>query len=355
MRMMSLCIRIIRQFLHDKRTLALLILAPILVLTLLYLVFNGEDYTPKIGTAGLPAPVEQRLAEGKAGITSFSSLQDAVEALKAGSIDAYVFIEEGKPIVKLEGSDPSKSKAVLLFIGNTLGHTAEPTGSGASESPLPEPGNLPQPIVQYLHGGPDMTTFDNLGSVFIGVFTFFYVFLIAGVSFLKERTSGTLERLLATPLRRHEIVIGYMLGFGLFTGIQSLVIAAFSIHVLGLMLVGSIWYVLLITVLISATALSFGMLLSSFAGSEFQLMQFIPLVIVPQVFFSGLFNLESMSPWISWLSHIMPLAYGADALKSIMIKGEGWSSIAFDVYVLAGFCMVFMSANIIALRKHRAL
>lgn len=200
-----------------------------------------------------------------------------------------------------------------------------------------------------------MSSFDSLSPVLIGLFAFFFVFLIAGVSFLRERTSGTLERLLATPLRRWEIVVGYMAGFGIFTSLQAVLIAGFTVYALGSLMVGSFGYVLLIMLLLSLSALSFGTLLSAFANSEFQMIQFIPLVIVPQVFFSGLFDLESISPWLRWITHITPLKYGADALRGIMIRGEGWSGIALDVYVLAGLSLAFMLANVLALRKHRKI
>ena len=100
---------------------------------------------------------------------------------------------------------------------------------------------------------------------------------------------------------------------------------------------GSISLVLIMNLLLSLTALTLGTLLSSFASNEFQIIQFIPLVVVPQVFFSGLFNLEAMTPWLQKLSHIMPLYYGADAMRGIMIRGEGWSDIQTDIYVLIGF------------------
>ena len=90
-----------------------------------------------------------------------------------------------------------------------------------------------------------MAAFDNFGPILIGFFVFFFVFLIAGVAFLKERTTGTLERILATPLRRWEIVIGYLLGFGVFTIIQSALIAWFSINILNIMMIGSFSLVLL--------------------------------------------------------------------------------------------------------------
>jgi ABC-2 type transport system permease protein len=191
--------------------------------------------------------------------------------------------------------------------------------------------------------------------VLIGFFIFFFVFLIAGVSFLRERTGGTLERLLATPLRRWEIVAGYVIGFGLFTTIQASLISWFSIKALGIMMEGSFFHVLLITFLLAMTALTLGTLLSAFAGSELQMIQFIPLVVVPQVFLSGLFNLETIPAWLRSFSTVMPLTYGADALREIMIRGKGWSAIWTDVYVLLAFSLSFMILNVFALKKHRKL
>ncbi|QNK55636.1 ABC transporter permease [Paenibacillus sp. PAMC21692] len=382
MRIRALTLRIIRQFFRDKRTMALLIAAPLLVLSLMYLVFNGDSYTPKIGVIGIPDSLAKQAEGLDADVLAFGSPELAEKALEAQDIDAYVLWDGSAPAIRLEGSDPARNRAVLSVASAWLGLSGMPAGMGVpggigatadtnahlndvadtsskahSEA---DKGTSAQavpvePAIEYLHGGPAMTTFDSLGPVLIGVFAFFFVFLIAGVSFLKERTSGTLERLLATPLRRWEIVAGYISGFGLFTGIQAVLIALYSVHVLGLMMDGSIWYVLLVTLLLSATALSLGTFLSAFANTEFQMIQFIPLVIVPQIFFSGLFDLESMSPWLRWLSHLMPLTYGADALRGVMLRGEGWSGIAGDVLVLAGLSLLFMGANVLALRKHRKI
>jgi len=179
--------------------------------------------------------------------------------------------------------------------------------------------------------------------------------MLAGVAFLRERTTGTLERLLATPIRRQEIVAGYLLGFGVFTLLQAALIAWYSIGVLGLYMTGSIWLVLLVNLLLTLTALTLGTLLSTFASSEFQIIQFIPIVIVPQVFFSGLFNMESMDPWLQKLSYIMPLFYGADAMRGIMIRGESFGDIQLDIYVLIGFSAAFALLNILALKKQRSI
>ncbi|MDU0332349.1 ABC transporter permease [Paenibacillus sp. 3LSP] len=350
MRIRAVIVRIARQFIHDKRTMALLVVAPLLVLSLMYLVFNGDTYQPKIGTVELPAAITEKLIAADAKVTAYDTVEAAEAALADQEIDAFIRLDQGAAQVKLEGSDPSKNQAVMLLMQKTLQGQAAPAGVAGSSN-----GQAVAPEFQYLHGSADMSSFDSFSPVLIGLFAFFFVFLIAGVSFLRERTSGTLERLLATPLRRWEIVVGYMAGFGIFTSLQAVLIAGFTVYALGSLMVGSFGYVLLIMLLLSLTALSFGTLLSAFANTEFQMIQFIPIVIVPQVFFSGLFDLESISPWLRWITHITPLKYGADALRGIMIRGEGWSGIALDVYVLAVLSLVFMLANVLALRKHRKI
>lgn len=343
MRTRALAIRIIRQFVRDKRTMALIFLAPLLVLTLVHFIFNGQPVTPDIGTVQMPEQLNRQLADAGTRVVFYDSPDDAEQALKEGELDAVLSFSDGKPAIVLEGSDPSMSKAVLLLMQQAMQQVMQ------NQAPAF------QPDITYLHGNADLSSFDSFGPVLIGFFSFFFVFLIAGISLLRERTTGTLERLLATPIRPAEIVGGYLLGFGVFTLLQSTLITSFSVGVLGMYMVGSFWLVLLINLLLTLTALTLGTLLSTYAGSELQMIQFIPLVIVPQVFFSGLFPLDSMSPWLQKLSYIMPLFYGADAMRGVMIRGEGIGSIQLDIYVLLGFSAVFALLNIVVLRKQRAI
>lgn len=339
MRSRALAVRIIRQFIQDKRTLALLFLAPLLILSLMKLVFDGQTISPAIGMVDVPPAMTEQFEQLDANISVYASSDDAFAALQAGELDAIIQQVGGQPKLTLEGSDPSINRSVLLLMQTTFQNS---TGTAISN-------------ISYLHGGPDMAAFDSTGPVLIGFFSFFFVFLLAGVSFLRERTSGTLERLLATPIRRQEIVFGYLAGFGIFTLFQATLIAWFSVDVLGLYMVGHIGYMLLINLLLSLTALTLGTLLSSFASSEFQIIQFIPIVIVPQAFFSGLFNLDAMNPWLQKLSYIMPLYYGADAMRGIMIRGEGFRDFQLDVYILIGFSLLFAFLNVVALKKHRSM
>src|SRR5699024_5644354 len=184
---------------------------------------------------------------------------------------------------------------------------------------------------------------------------FFFVFLISGIGLLKERTSGTLERLMSSPIRRVGIVIAYLRGFGLFAIIQTVIVVSYSINVLDIVIVGSVWNVMLINLLLALVALSLGILLSTFAATGFPVLPFIPVVIVPQVFFSGIFPLNQMADWLHNIAYIMPIYYGADALKSVMYKGFTLDDVILDIIVLIIFALIFIVLNVIALRRYRRL
>ncbi len=316
-----------------------MLLAPLLILSIVSLVFNGDVVIPKIGYEDIPAPLHSELEQKY--VESEEVDRELVgEKFKEGSLDAWITINKGHLNILLEGSDPKMNRQVLSII---------------QAISLKQSNSVPiEPKVTYFYGSENMSSFDNFGPVLIGFFAFFFVFLISGVSFLRERTGGTLERLMASPLKRWEIVVGYLLGFGFFTLIQSGLIVVYSIYVLDLLMVGDFIWVLLITLLVAFTALSLGTLLSAFAQNELQMIQFIPIIIVPQVFFSGIFNLEAISDWVSWIGPITPLYYAADALKDVMIRGYGGEEILLNIFVLIGFSIVFIIANIIALRKYRS-
>ena len=224
-------------------------------------------------------------------------------------------------------------------------------------------GNLAAPVdlmqnsmdTNYVYGNSDTVFFDVLSPILIGFFVFFFVFLISGIGLLKERTTGTLERLMSTPIRRGEIVIAYLVGYGIFAIIQTVIVVFFSINVLDIVLVGSIWNVILINLLLALVALSLGILLSTFAASEFQMVQFIPIAVIPQIFFAGIIPLEGMADWLQSIGKIMPVYYAADALKGVMYKGYGLSEISGDLFALAVFAAIFIILNLFALKKYRAL
>ncbi|WP_019377195.1 ABC transporter permease [Virgibacillus halodenitrificans] len=336
MRINALVIRIIRQMRRDKRTLALLFLAPLLVLSLMYLIFDSSETEPTITITGGSTQLMEQLEKADFDVTSAE--QFSTEEMKEKNEHAWLNVDKQKMELTLLNDDPSQAKKIQMQIGNML--STEKNGPGISAN--------------YVYGDKDTKIFDTFSPMLIGFFVFFFVFLIAGISLLKERTSGTLERLMATPIKRYEIIAGYLVGFGIFAFIQTIIIVFYSIYVLDIVHIGSIWLVILTNILIALVALSLGTLLSSFAASEFQMMQFIPLVIVPQIFFTGIFPMEGMAGWLQSLGKIMPLFYASDALKGVMYKGFTFQDIAVDLFILLIFAALFIVLNIVALRKYRS-
>lgn len=202
--------------------------------------------------------------------------------------------------------------------------------------------------VDYIIGNKNGTLFDKFGIQLIGIIVYFFVFLIAGIQFLSERTSGTLEKLFSTPLRKWEIVTGYVLGFSLIAILQTTLITLFVVYALGLSIVGSIWYVLLINLFTAINALSLGILLSGISNSEFQMIQFIPVIILPQAFLCGLFRI---SGFFGKLGYITPLHYTSNAMIEVAMKGNGFSAIWIDLLFLLLTSVFFILINILLLKK----
>ncbi len=348
MRTFAVTLRILRQFKRDKRTLALVLVAPNLILALLALIFNGDSYQPTLASINLGDRTVQFLEDEGATVVRMES-EGAESALASNEVDAIIRLKGGRIRVQLEGSDPTKAGAVRLALMSALQNSTPSGGLGIGSSL-----NL-RPEFTWLHGSEDMAAFDNFGPVLLGFFIFFFTFIISGVAFVRERTTGTLERMMTTPLGRVELVLGYTLAFAVVVFLQATLVAAVAVKLLGMMLVGSFFWLLVICLLLAATAMTLGMFISAFATSEFQVFQFIPLVIVPQVFFSGLFPLESMAPWLRGIGKALPLTYGADTMRAVMIRGTEGSAITTDLVVLAGFVGVFLVANVIALKRYRSI
>lgn len=337
--------------LRDKRTLALMFVAPLLILTLMYFLFNGNTVDPKLGVVG----VDQSLADGfeKADINvkEFDSFSKKMVADK--DLDGVLEQENEKMTLTLRNDDPSKAKALQMKINQVV--TAQAQAKLIGQNPVLAK-LAPQKIeTTYVYGDKDTVFFDVLSPILVGFFVFFFVFIISGIGLLRERTTGTLERLMATPIRRWEIVTAYLIGFGIFAVIQTIIVVVYAITVLDIVLVGSVFHVILINLLLALVALSLGILLSSFAASEFQMIQFIPIAVIPQVFFAGIFPLDGMAEWLQAVAKIMPMYYAGDALKSVMYQGMGLGDISIDLIALAIFAAIFIILNIFALKKHRTL
>jgi ABC-2 type transport system permease protein len=380
-RIAALASRIIRQVLRDRRTLALIFIAPLLVMTLLYLVLTN---TSSVHTLALVRPSGQgsdrintlidNLLPGKDKLKTINIMADQVDAtLRNGDADAAVifpadfaqqaFTDQNPTVqIVLEGSDPTVASAMRdLAEGFThqLGIAlstlkAQQSVQGTPPTPV---GNIPFTVndPRYLYGGPQYTFNDSIAPVFIGIFSFFFVFLLTSVAFLRERSQGTIERVMASPLTRAELVIGYVCGFTFFALVQSLVILLFVVFALQVHYSGNLALVFLVSALLTIGSVNLGIFLSTFAQNEFQIVQFIPLVFGIQVFLSGIFwPIAQLPALLRPISYVLPLTYANDALRGVMLKGDGFSEISGQLVALVVFALLMVLLSSLTVRRQIA-
>jgi ABC-2 type transport system permease protein len=339
--------RLIKQIGADKRSLGLMFFAPVLIIYLLHIILTSGTSQPAIDVVNAPDTFVEKLKE-HADVRIADSEGEAMADIKEKEADAYLLFEGTAPKLTVEGSDPNVTKLVIFAVQQTLQGMVPEQMKQNMGNPLPQ-----KPEIDYVYGGEAFDLFDAFAPLFMGFFIFFFVFIISGISFLRERISGTLDRILATPLRRWEIVLGYFLGFGLFVAIQTVIIQLFSVYGLDVEMAGSFWELLLLNLILATVALSLGTFLSAYARNEFQLFQFIPVVIVPQFLFSGIFDLAEAPNWVKALSQVFPLTYAAEALRDVMIRGYHLDDVRLHICVLLGFALFFLMLNTLALKKYR--
>lgn len=357
MRAFTMTKRIIKQIIGDKRSLALLFVAPIFVLSLFNIILNSTITNPKLlidSNSNIPTKLIDELKKQGEVYESNAPLDTLLNQIKNKEYDGLIEIKNDKLITTVEGTEMSVNSAVQKSVATAFGNYIKHMISGNEK--LSQMGiKMLNTEVEYVNGSSDMTTFQSIAPMMMGFFIFFFVFLLAGIAFLRERISGTLERLMATPIKRWEIVMGYFLGFGVFVMIQTIIIQFFMVYALGITIKGSSLVVLLINVLLAAGSLSLGTLLSTFAKNEFQLIQFIPIVILPQILFCGIFSLREAPIWVKSLSKVFPLTYAANALTEVVLRGGTLTKVSLDVAILAGYAILFILLNTLALKKYRKL
>ena len=201
-----------------------------------------------------------------------------------------------------------------------------------------------------LPGQPGM--FDRVGLTMLGIFPFVVMFLVTSIAMLRERTSGTLERLLTTPLARLDLLLGYGLAFGLMAALQALVTVTVATTVYDLDVAGSVWLVVLIAVADALLGVALGLLASAFARSEFQAVQFMPLIVLPQFFLCGLLvPVDQMAGWLQAISHVLPLTYAVEALQEVGSSAEATGTMWFDIAIVAGAALVALALAAATLRR----
>jgi ABC-2 type transport system permease protein len=197
--------------------------------------------------------------------------------------------------------------------------------------------------------------FDRIALVMLGVFPFVIMFLVTSIAMLRERTTGTLERLLTTPLGRLDLLFGYGIAFGLAAAVQASIAAALAYWLFDLDTAGSTGLVILIAVINAVLGVALGLFCSAFARTEFQAVQFMPVVAVPQILLCGLFvSRDQMAGWLEAISNVLPLSYAVEALQEVGANTDPTATLWRDVGVVAGCVVVALTLAAATLRRRTA-
>lgn len=195
-------------------------------------------------------------------------------------------------------------------------------------------------------------TFDRVGLMMLAIFPFVVMFLVTSITMLRERTTGTLERLLTTPIHKADLLFGYGVAFSFMAALQAAVATAVAYFVFELEIEGSGGLVILIAVINAVLGVALGLLCSAFARTEFQAVQFMPVVVVPQILLCGLFVArEEMADWLEAIANVMPLTYAVDALQETAAYAEPTDQFWVDLIVVSGCVVVVLLLASLTLRR----
>jgi ABC transporter DrrB family efflux protein len=194
--------------------------------------------------------------------------------------------------------------------------------------------------------------FHKYGAPLLGIFPLIVMFLTTSVATLRERSSGTLERLLSMPIGKGDFVFGYAIAFGLLAVVQALIVSGLSMGVFGLEVLGSAWAIIVIAVVNALLGTALGLFVSAFATTEFQAVQFMPAVILPQLLLCGIVVPRDELPTaLNWLSDVLPMSYSVDATTEVMTNVTTTSEFWLDVAIVACFMAVGLALGAVTLRR----
>lgn len=374
-RVAALFRRVALEIVRDRPSLALLFIAPLIMSGLITFIIR-EGATPSIDAvvvnqAGLPgslaaAQLDAAIVSAGGTVQMVADEGTARAAIEAGDASVALILpadlaSAADPTLRLitNGLDPLGEAAQIGALRQTI-VAAAGTISGAA---------APSIVHLTVYGTSNGDPIGPFAPAIIGFFAYFFVYLLTGVSFLRERIGGTLERLMATPVARGEIVAGYSLGFGLMAVVQMAVLLAWflgSLRIpalgpipeiaigLGVESAGSAFYAYMVVLLLAVGAVSLGILVSTFARTELQVIQSIPIVMVPQFLLSGvLFPTSSLPEILQPLVLIMPVHWAVDGLRQVFVAGAdlGTSALQLDLLVLALFALAFAVLASLTIRR----
>ncbi len=207
-------------------------------------------------------------------------------------------------------------------------------------------------LLAWMYADAPGEVFNRIGPALLGVFPFVVMFVVTSIATLRERTSGTLERLLTTPLAKGDLMLGYAIAFGAVAVVQALVATGFAVWVCGLAIAGPIWLLVVIALLDALLGTALGLLASGFARTEFQAVQFMPAFVLPQFLLCGLLLPRDQLPSVlGWVSDVLPLSYAVDAMKDVTVLADPLADVLPSLAVVTGWIALALVLGSLTLRR----
>lgn len=208
-------------------------------------------------------------------------------------------------------------------------------------------------LFRWLYDG-NIAIFNNIAPALLGIFPFMIMFIIASITTLRERTGGTMERLMASPIGKLDLILGYMIAFGLLAVIQALLASTLVLYGLGLEVSGPQWFLIVMALADALLGTALGLLVSAFAETEFQAVQFMPAFIIPQILIGGLLMpLSQMPEVLEFIAYCLPLTYAIDALNIVVANVDLTTEAWRDLIVVIGCVVLSILLGALTLRRRR--
>ena len=383
--MLAFSRRALLQFRHDRRTFAFVLVMPLLMILIFGYTFGGDVQGIALEMVnedtGIPQGSLPQLPDGlflANDITENLNEEILSIHINSDSADARQCVHDGKawvaivypenftqnfltavlqpgtipqPTIELylDGTNPTIVAAVLKEITGAIQNTLSELSATLNITETSMPITVEQ---VYVYGGGETRFIDYFAPGVVSFAIMMVTTMITIILFVNERRNGTLQRLLVTPASEAEIVVGYALAFAVIGIIQSIVVLLAAIVLFDIAIVGNILLALLVILLLAFGHQGLGILLSAGAKNELQAIQFIPLILFPSILLAGLFwPIESIPSYLQPLSYIIPLRYGIDAERAIMLRGWGFGEIWIDLLALVLFAVLTLSASVLLLKR----
>jgi ABC-2 type transport system permease protein len=377
--------RALLQFRHDRRTFAFVLIMPLLMILIFGYTFGGDVKGISIEVVnhdtGLPSGsspllptglflaqnITQNLDQDVLLLHTNTDSENAQQIVRDGKAWAAIvfpanftqnflsfltrpdLISSPKVEIYLDGSNPTMVAAIIKEVTKSIQTTLKELSATLNITQA----EMPIAIEQvYAYGGGETRFIDYFAPGVVSFAIMMVTTMITIILFVNERRNGTLQRLLVSPASESEIVVGYALAFAVIGVIQSIVVLVAAILFFGITIVGNIFLALFVILLLAFGHQGLGILLSAGAKNELQAIQFIPLILFPSILLAGLFwPIESIPSYLQPLSYLIPLRYGIDAERSIMLRGWGVGEIWVDIGILVLFAVLTLSASVLLLKR----